>query len=152
MDELAKLLALKNYIRSSWVNKKNGYAQFDAVLQDAMKRFQKDAGIPYTETIGKVTIEALKEWDRSKTTYKLGVRDLSYISRSDMQVGADVDELISLLKKAGFAPNPDKLEKSGEHYKMTEDVATAVKLFQAFSSLAATGIANEQTIKKLQGK
>ena len=151
VDELAKLLAQKLYIRSSWVNKKNGYAQYDAILKDAMKRFQKDAGIPYTDAIGKVTIQALKEWDEKKTTIQLGVRDLRYSTYSTNS-GADVDELINLLKKAGFAPNPTKLEKEGAHYKMSEDIATAIKLYQAFNSLAATGEANEATIKKLQGK
>ena len=64
--------------------------------------------------------------------------------------GYDVDELVRLLTKAGYAPDPTKLQKNGEHYIFTEDIQMAIKAFQAYNKLDVTGTLNEQTINKLK--
>ena len=77
----------------------------------------------------------------------LGIRELS----APME-GYDVTQLVELLNKAGYPPNPQLIQKSGNKTKYTEDIATAVKMFQAYNGLSATGNADMATIEKLRGK
>ena len=108
-------------------------------------RFQNDANLSATGNADSKTVSQLKAWDVSKTTVILGVRDLA-LGNS----GTDVAELIQLLTKAGYAPDPDKLEYSQGKPKMTEDIAMAVKMFQAYNGLPVTGNPDSITINKLK--
>ena len=54
--------------------------------------------------------------------------------------------MIELLNKAGFPPNPERLDGA----KFNEEVEKAVKTFQAFSGLGVSGIADKATIEKLK--
>ena len=148
MNELARLLSSNLYINLSWVNRQDGYAIYDTVLIDAVQRFQDDASLPH-DGVNEETLQALRLWDTQKTTVKLGVRNLRYSPYNETS-GADVDELILLLFKAGYGPDRSKLVKKGEHYVMTEDVSNAIRRFQEANSLVATGIANEKTIEALK--
>ena len=79
----------------------------------------------------------------------LGVRDLSYAESAEMS-GKDIDELITLLRHAGYAPDPTKLEYKGNNAVFTKDVETAVKMFQAYNNMSATGIVTEEVLSRLR--
>ena len=95
-------------INRSWIKEKEGYSLYDATIASAVKHFQKDAGLPQTGIADQTTINKLKSWNNSKTTVILGTRELSY-SESSTDKGTDVTELVNLLTKAGFAPDPKKI-------------------------------------------
>ena len=98
------------------------------------------------------TINKLKSWNNSKTTVILGTRELSY-SESSTDKGTDVTELVNLLTKAGFAPDPKKIVMTNDgRTEFTKDIATAVRFFQAYNNLSVTGRADEATIKALKTK
>lgn len=148
VSALTELLVQKKYLNSSWITKKNGYSVYTKIVADAVKRFQKDAGLKQDGTVTAALAEKLGNWDASKTTQILGIRDLS----SKMS-GSDVGELIDLLNKAGYPPDPSKLEYDAQGNAIfTADVATAVKIFQAYNGLDVTGIVEEKTVAKLKAK
>ena len=99
---------------------------------------------------GKLTSEVLtklKSWSPSQTTIPLGFRELSASAETS---GFDVDELIKLLINAGYSPDPAKLKKSGTHYVFTDDVLTAIKMFQAYNGIQPNGELNSATLSKLK--
>lgn len=147
VTELSNLLVSKKYIRSSWLKQKGGYTLYDPTLVSAVKRFQKDAGLAQTGSVTSETATRLSSWDESKTTMMLGIRDLS-VGMS----GKDVDELIALLRKAGYAPDPDKLKFENNNAVFTEDVKIAVKMFQAYNGLTPDGEVDEKTLEQLKNK
>jgi len=149
VTSLTDLLARNGYIRSSWVKKKSGFSQYSTEIVSAIKRFQKDASLKQTGIADANTISRLRMWETDNTTYVLGVRDLSYSENASVS-GSDVDELVSLLKKAGYAPDLSKLTKEGGHYVFTQDIAIAVKMFQAFNKIDPTGVVTEDLVKKLK--
>lgn len=122
---------------------KSGYHLYDSQVERAIKYFQQDAGLKMTGIFDQETKSALEKWSTLRTTLRLGVRDLSTSTFGD-----DVAELIRLLQKAGFPPDRSKIENDGKKY--TEDVAMAVRVFQAFYGLPVTGIADLKTINKLK--
>lgn len=147
VNRLVNLLSRNYYIRESWVKKDNDYFIYNSIVSDAVKRFQKDAGIKITGSVDSSTASTLESWNCAKTiTIKLGVRDIN-INDS----GLDVDELVALLEKTGYAPDPSKIKKTDDGRTIyTEDVKTAVEFFQTYNDLDVTGIADEKTIKKLR--
>lgn len=149
VSKLTALLVQKNYLSSSWVTTQKGYSVYNARVMDAVKRFQKDAGLTQNGVVTTALVEKLENWDASNTTYILGIRTLQYNADSKT-VGNDVGELIALLNKAGYPPNPQKLEYVGSKAVFTADVAIAVKLFQAYNGLTANGVVDEATITKLK--
>jgi hypothetical protein len=148
VDELIPYLIRYSYIKdASNLIKKGGYYVYDANVAKAVKHFQKDAGVTADGIITSNQLSTLKTWDIAKTTIPLGFRELS-LSTS----GYDVDELVRLLSKAGYAPDPIKLQKSGAHYVFTEDIRTAIKMFQAFNGIKPTGETDATTINLLKSK
>lgn len=145
VTELSNLLVKKKYIRSSWLKQKSGYTLYDPTIVSAVKRFQKDAGLTQDGNVDATTSARLSSWNESKTTMMLGVRDLS-VGMS----GKDVDELIALLRKAGYAPDPDKLKFENNNAIFTEDVKIAVKMFQAYNKLTPNGEVDTITLTKLK--
>lgn len=152
VTSLTGYLATGLYINRSWIKEKEGYSLYDATIASAVKHFQKDAGLPQTGVADQTTINKLKSWDNSKTTVILGTRELSY-SESSTDKGTDVTELVNLLTKAGFAPDPKKIVMTRDgRTEFTKDIATAVRFFQAYNNLSVTGRADETTIKALKAK
>ena len=151
VSELASLLVKKNYINSSWITMRKGYPIYNNRIIDAVKRFQKDAGKKQDGIVTVALVNDLKAWNEHKSTLILGIRDLSYNS-STASFGNDINELIALLRRAGFPPNPAKLEYKNGMAVFTQDVGIAVKMFQAYNGLQPTGCANAETIAKLKSK
>ena len=152
VTSLTGYLATALYINRSWIKEKEGYSLYDATIASAVKHFQKDAGLPQTGIADQTTINKLKSWNNSKTTVILGTRELSY-SESSTDKGTDVTELVNLLTKAGFAPDPKKIVMTNDgRTEFTKDIATAVRFFQAYNNLSVTGRADEATIKALKTK
>lgn len=149
VDALTTLLVSKKYMRSSWTTTQNGYSVYNPRVVAAVKHFQKDAGLPQTGVLSSTDASRLQSWSESNTTIELGVRDLTYSSNLPM-TGTDVANLITLLNAAGFPPNPKKIVMSNGKAEYTADIAMAVKLFQAYNGLSATGTADETTIEKLK--
>lgn len=151
VQHITDMLREKMYLSIQWITMKDGYPVFDDKVRDAIKRFQKDAGLPQD---GRATTDlamALFSWDVTKTTLVLGVRDLKYDVRSPLY-GDDVTNLVNLLTKAGFPPDPSMLEYQNGKLVFTSDVETAVRFFQAFNGLEVTGVVTQQTIAKLKGE
>ena len=152
VTSLTGYLATGLYINRSWIKEKEGYSLYDATIASAVKHFQKDAGLPQTGVADQTTINKLQSWDNSKTTVILGTRELSY-SETSTDKGTDVTELVNLLTKVGFAPDPKKIVMTSDgRTEFTKDIATAVRFFQAYNNLSVTGRADEATIKALKAK
>lgn len=149
VSKLTSLLVSKNYMKSSWITMHNGYPVYNARVVAAVKHFQKDAGKPQSGVMTSSLATTLENWDASKTTFILGIRNLGY-NPSALLAGNDVNELIALLRNAGFPPDPSKLKYSGSKAVFTKDIETAVKLFQAYNGLAPNGKVDDTTISKLR--
>ena len=142
---LTDLLIRNLYLNKADVTESNGKTVFNAKVKSAIMRFQKDANLTATGNADAKTVEQLKAWDVNKTTVVLGVREL--VAGNS---GTDVAELIQLLTKAGYAPDPDKLEYENGKPKMTEDIIMAIKMFQAYCKLPVTGNLDSTTIARLK--
>ena len=125
--------------------KKSGYALCDAKMSSAIKHFQKDAGMNATGNADNTTLVALQAWDENKTTIELGFRDIS-----NGVSGYDVTTLLKLLTAAGFAPDPNGVEYKDGNVVFNEEIAIAVRMFQAYNKLEVTGIPDTPTIAKLK--
>ena len=152
VTSLTGYLANALYINRSKISEKSGYSLYDATIVKAVKHFQKDAGLPQTGVADSQTLSKLKLWDSSNTTVSLGIRELSYYE-SNPKRGTDVTELVNLLTKAGFPPDPSKIVMTSTgKTEFTKDIETAVRLFQAYNNLTPTGVTDETTIKVLRSK
>lgn len=151
VQELTSLLVAKKYMNSSWITMQKGYPLFNTNVVNAVKRFQKDAGLTQNGVVTSSLVNVLNAWDESKTTLVLGIRNLAYSKASPLS-GNDVNELIALLRRAGFPPNSSKLKYKGKNVVFTKDIETAVRLFQAYNGLTVDGKVNAQTIAKLKAK
>ena len=147
VTSLTGYLATNYYLKRTQIKEKEGYSLYDATVVAAVKHFQKDANLPQTGIADKQTINQLESWDSSNTTVDLGMRTLQNSVK-----GTDVTELVNLLTKAGFAPDPKKIVMSNGKTLFTRDIEIAVKLFQAYNGLNVTGTAGEETIKTLRNK
>ena len=147
VDQLVPYLVRFYYLKDGVATKKSGYYVYDTNVVNAVKHFQKDAGLTQDGKLTSSVISTLKSWSADKTTIPLGFREFSATAETS---GHDVDELVQLLINAGFSPDPSKLKKSGTHYVFTEDVMTAVKAFQAFHGMTPNGVVNTATISKLK--
>jgi len=146
---LVKLLEDKLYIREKWVSKKDGLLLYDSKVEEAVKHFQKDAGVSQTGQIGTTDLQTLKQWDKEKTTAVLGVRDLYYIESMPMY-GTDVDELVQLLGKNALMPEASEIEKKNGHAVFAKDIEMAVKLYQVSNDMADTGRVDESFVKSIK--
>lgn len=151
VSKLTALLVSKNYLNSSWITMRNGYPIYNSAVVSAVKRFQKDAGKAQDGVMTASLASELKSWDASKSTLVIGIRNIQYNSSIDLS-GSDVNELIALLRSAGFPPDPSKLEYVGNKAKFTEDIEKAVKLFQAYNGLTPDGLVDETTVNELKAK
>lgn len=149
VSKLTSLLVSKKYMNSSWITMQNGYPVYNARVISAVKRFQKDAGKSQDGVMTSSLATTLENWDASKTTLVLGIRNLGY-NEATVLAGNDVNELIALLRSAGFPPDPSKLKYKGNKAVFTKDIETAVKLFQAYNGLTPDGTVDETTIAKLK--
>ena len=147
VDQLVPYLVRNYYLKDGVVSKKGGYYVYDSNVVNAVKHFQKDAGLTQDGKLTSDVLTKLKSWSSSQTTIPLGFRDLSAAAETS---GFDVDELIKLLINAGYSPDPAKLKKSGTHYVFTDDVHTALKAFQAYHSIQPDGELNAVTLAKLK--
>lgn len=147
VDQLVPYLVRYYYLKDGVATKKGGYYVYDTNVVNAIKHFQKDAGLTQDGKATSAVITSLKSWDASKTTIPLGFRELSAAAETS---GHDVDELIQLLINAGFSPDPAKLKKSGTHYVFTEDVVIAIKAFQAYHGFQPNGQLTTTTVTKLK--
>ena len=175
VDALIIKLSAAGYLHNYQGKKQGNYHVFDLSLLNALKHFQKDAGVKEDGKITKDLLNLLSVWDPLCTTISLGARTLS---TEDKTAGFDVDELIELLTVAGYAPQQELLERSNPktvssdeilyitklqgikdydtyqqnkfHYVFTKDVEKALKTFQAFHGIKPTGNLDESTIIKLK--
>ena len=150
INKLVKLLAEKLYIRESWVSVKDGFMLYDSKVEDAVKHFQKDAGMIQTGKMDTPALQILKTWDREKTTAILGVRDLYFVESLPIS-GSDVEELVTLLWAKGLAPSPSTVEKRNGHAVYTRDIEVAVKLYQSYNDMVRTGRVDEAFVKSIKG-
>ena len=118
---LIVLLVEKLYIRESWVSNKDNYPIYDNHVEDAVKHFQKDAGLSQTGIVDESTLESLEAWGKGETSVYLGVRDLYYLTSYPF-AGPDVEEMIKLLWEKGYAQDPIKLKKQDGHYVFIQDI------------------------------
>lgn len=143
---LTGLLVTKHYLNPNSISMRGKHADYDSKVEDAIKNFQNDSGMGIDGVADANVIAKLKNWDESKTTLVLGVRDLS-----QNDYGDDVNELVALLSKAGYPPDQNKYEytENGK-LKITEDIVMAVKVFQAYNKIRVTGLVNTETIEFLK--
>ncbi|MDE7420755.1 MAG: peptidoglycan-binding protein [Muribaculaceae bacterium] len=147
VDQLVPYLVRYYYLKDGIVSKKGGYYVYDSNVVNAVKHFQKDAGLTQDGKLTASAVSALKSWSASRTTIPLGFRELSAAAETS---GFDVDELVQLLINAGYSPDPAKLKKSGSHYVFTDDILTAIKMFQAYNGIQPNGELNSATLSKLK--
>lgn len=138
VNQLVNLLQEKYYLRSDFSATQSGYSLFDDEVEEAVKQFQKDAKLTVNGIMDLASIKALKSWDGANSTKKLGIRELKLNDS-----GTDVLELIELLNKAGFPPDPKKLDGN----KFNDEVEKAVKAFQMS---IVSGVADAETINMLK--
>lgn len=146
VNTLANLLVNNLYLKRSTLTKKGGYYVCNAAMLAAIKHFQRDAGYSVTGTVDSNTATALQAWSPSKTSVTLGFRDIKVNT-----AGQDVNQLITLLNRAGYPPDPKKLKYSNGNAVFTTDVQMAVKMFQAYNHLRVTGNPDSATLAKLKG-
>ena len=147
VDQLVPYLVRYYYLKDGIVSKKGGYHVYDSNVVNAVKHFQKDAGLTQDGKLTASAVSTLKSWSASRTTIPLGFRELSAAAETS---GFDVDELVQLLISAGYSPDPAKLKKSGSHYVFTDDILTAIKMFQAYNGIQPNGELNSATLSKLK--
>ncbi|MBQ3733924.1 MAG: peptidoglycan-binding protein [Bacteroidales bacterium] len=139
MDELVRKLKNNGYLHDSHSATQSGYALYDGEVEQAVKYLQEERGDKVTGVFSSSESTSISPTKH----HHLGTRDLRIGYEGD-----DVSELITLLTKAGFAPDSSKVKTGQKEY--SEAVADAVRVFQAFTGLEPTGIANLETIKKLK--
>lgn len=143
---LVNLLQNKLYLKPNSVTSNNEKVTYNTAIANAVKHFQKDAKLTITGTVNYNTVSELKAWDEGYTTVELGFRELS-----NGIGGYDVSELVSLLNLAGYAPNPNILENNKYGFVVfSDDISTAIKMFQAYNKLNASGKLDAATLAKLK--
>lgn len=147
VDQLVLYLVRCYYLKEGIVTKRSGYYVYDSNVVNAVKHFQKDAGLVQDGKIRPNALLVLKSWNPEKTTIPLGFRKLSSSAGTS---GFDVDELVQLLIKAGYSPDSSKLKKKESHYVYTDDVHIALKAFQAYHGIQPRGELNAATLAKLK--
>ena len=145
VNTLAELLVNNLYIKRNALSRKGGYYVCNAAMLAAIKHFQRDAGYSATGTVDSNTATALQAWSPSKTSVSLGFREIKVNT-----AGQDVNQLITLLNKAGYPPDPKKLKYSNGNAVFTSDVQMAVKMFQAYNHIRVTGNPDAATLAKLK--
>lgn len=132
---LTDLLVKHKYIaRSSVGTNYLGYVVYDSEVKNAVRAFQKDAGLSQDGIAGNATITQLQTW--VPKVYNLGDRVL----KKEMR-GADVTQLKNILIDKGFLEKPFV---KGETLFDTA-IETALKRFQDSIGIDTTGTVDAQT-------
>ena len=132
---LTDLLVKHKYIaRSSVGTNYLGYVVYDLEVRNAVRAFQKDAGLSQDGIAGNATITQLQTW--VPKVYNLGDRVL----KKEMR-GADVTQLKNILIDKGFLEKPFV---KGETLFDTA-IETALKRFQDSIGIDTTGMVDAQT-------
>ena len=121
--------------RSSVNTNYSGYVVYDSKVCEAIKSFQKDAGLNPDGIAGDATIAKLQTW--TPKTYNLGDRVL----KTGM-TGMDVTQLKNILIDKGFIDMPFV---KGETY-FDAELEIALKKFQENIGIDTTGEADAQTV------
>ncbi|MDE6109468.1 MAG: peptidoglycan-binding protein [Muribaculaceae bacterium] len=146
VDELVAYLVRFYYLHEEDAAAASGECEYNAAVVEAVRHFQRDAGYVADGKLTGAMVDKLKQWDPARTTITLGFRPLAVAAK---MAGHDVDTLVELLIAAGCAPDGEKLIKQDGHYVFTEDVCTALKVFQATHGERPTGELDAATLKKL---
>lgn len=77
VDQLIPYLIRYYYLKDGMVSKKGGYYVYDSNVVNAVKHFQKDAGLIQDGKLTSSALTTLKSWSASRTTIPLGFRELS---------------------------------------------------------------------------
>lgn len=132
---MTDLLVKHKYIVQSSVGTNYlGYVVYDANVRNAVRSFQKDAGLSQDGIAGSTTIAKLQTW--IPQVYNLGDRVL----KKEMW-GADVTQLKNILIDKGFLEKPFA---KGE-IRFDAAIETALKKFQDSIGIDATGTVDAQT-------
>lgn len=132
---LTDLLVKHKYIAKSSVGTNSlGYVVFDSDVREAVRAFQKDAGLSQDGIAGNATIAKLQTW--VPKVYNLGDRVL----KKEMR-GADVTQLKNILIDKGFLKKPFV---KGE-IRFDAAIENALKQFQDSVGIDATGKLDAQT-------
>ena len=132
---LTDLLVKHKYIARSAVGTNYlGYVVYDSDVRNAVRAFQKDAGLSQDGIAGNATIAKLQTW--VPKVYNLGDRVL----KKEMR-GADVTQLKNILIDKGFLEKPFV---KGETLFDTA-IETALKRFQDSIGIDTTGKVDAQT-------
>ena len=96
------------------------------------------------------SINKLRYWDSNKTTFVLGVRDLSLTY--PRMYGEDVKQLLDLIlvQEIDVFPHKSVVESIDGKPVFNEDFDQAIKMLQAYYSLPVTGIVDEVTLTSLK--
>ena len=133
---LTDLLVKHKYIEKASVNTNYlGYVVFDSEVRDAVRSFQKDAGITQDGIAGSSTIAKLQVW--IPRNYNLGDRLL----KKGMQ-GTDVTQLKNILIDKEFIKKPFVKGKTD----FDIEIERALKRFQDSIGIEATGEVDTQTL------
>lgn len=133
---LTDLLVKHKYIEKASVNTNYlGYVVFDSEVRDAVRSFQKDAGITQDGIAGSSTIAKLQVW--IPHNYNLGDRLL----KKGMQ-GTDVTQLKNILIDKEYIDKPFVKGKTD----FDIEIERALKRFQDSIGIEATGEVDTQTL------
>ena len=77
VDQLVPYLVRNYYLKEGVVSKKGGFYIYDSNVVNAVKHFQKDAGLTQDGKFTTEVLTKLKSWSPSQTTIPLGFRELS---------------------------------------------------------------------------
>ncbi len=133
---LADLLVKHKYIeKTSVATNYLGYVVFDSEIRNAVRTFQKDAGIAQDGIAGSSTIAKLQVW--VPKDYNLGDRLL----RKGMY-GSDVTQLKNILIDKAFLEKPFCKGKTD----FNTEIEQALKKFQDSIEIEATGEVDTQTL------
>ena len=135
VKSLTDLLIKHKYLTKSVTINSSGYVVYDLYVRDAVRAFQKDAGLAQDGIAGNMTITKLKSWQPQ--VYNLGDRVL----KKYMQ-GTDVTQLKNILIDKGFIGKP--FVKGNTVFDDT--IERAVKQFQNKIGIDATGVVDTQTL------
>ncbi len=116
-----------------------GYVVFDSEIRNAVRTFQKDAGIAQDGIAGSSTIAKLQVW--VPKDYNLGDRLL----RKGMR-GSDVTQLRNILIDKAFLEEPFCNGKTD----FDVEIERALKKFQDSIGIKATGEVDTQTLYFLE--
>nr|WP_216366395.1 peptidoglycan-binding protein [Geobacillus sp. BMUD] len=120
---------------------------YGVLTADAVRRFQRDNGLPVTGVVDNQTAALLERAVKAKTTPPAPIeRERSVIRLSIGALGEDVKRIQTKLKELGYFLHS---EATGYYGAATAD---AVRRFQQAAKLPATGVVDSETYERLIGQ